>query len=162
MRRLIIYFFLFVGFSPVHGQGTLAFEGKYATFYRGEDLFDKKQFAAARITFEAFLEEQRGETHAFVVKASYHHALSALSLFHGDAEALLTTHLNQFPESPYKNPSFIALGNLAFDRENFQDAIGWYTKANASEVDSAVMLPVYFKLVFVFSVTTIDRSAYVL
>jgi hypothetical protein len=48
---------LFVGFSPVHGQGTVAFEGKYATFYRGEDLFDKKQFAAARITFEAFLEK---------------------------------------------------------------------------------------------------------
>ena len=146
MRRLIIYFFLFVGFSPVHGQGTVAFEGKYAAFYRGEDLFDKKQFAAARITFESFLEQQKGETHAFVVKASYHQALSALSLFHTDAEALLTSHLNQFPESPYKNPSFIALGNLAFDRENFQDAIGWYTKVNVSEVDSAVMLPVYFKL----------------
>ncbi|MFM7566515.1 MAG: tetratricopeptide repeat protein [Flavobacteriales bacterium] len=146
MRILIFWFCLAGLFSNFFSQGTAHVEGKNASFYRGEELFDKKQYAAARITFDQYLKEQHGETHAFRVKASYLHALSALNLFHGDAEELMTNHLVEFPETPYKTAVYIALGNLQFDQENYLNAVSWYSKASLSDVDSVESMPVYFKM----------------
>lgn len=146
MRILILSIWL-VGFIPtIYGQGTTHFDGKYALFYRGEELFEKKQYAAARITFEQFQKEQKGETHSLMTKASFLHAMCGLNLFNSDAEELLTQHLIQHPESPFKNSVFIELGNLEFDREKFASAIEWYNKSSLNEVDSSAAMSIYFKL----------------
>ena len=90
MRNFLWAFvLLFSTFS--WGQSTDKYNSVYAGFYRGEELFLKEQYSAARKEFHDFTQEFKEYNDPLYVKARYYEGLSALELYQNDAVDLLET-----------------------------------------------------------------------
>ena len=71
-------------------QTTEKYNSEYVNFYRAEELFQKEQYAAARIEFRSFIQTFQGNNNdPQLIKAYYYEGISALELFNNDAISLL-------------------------------------------------------------------------
>lgn len=130
----------------VYGQNTEKYEHIDALFYKAEDLFLKQQFAAAREGFNRFLRAPEDKSPSFVVKARYYEAVCALELYHEDAMRLLMLFLEDYPESKYKLDIYFRIAKQHFNRNQFKDAIEWFEKIPAHQVNKDEKPEYSFKL----------------
>src|SRR5690606_38017765 len=89
---LLTSFLIFFIAIPTFSQSTLAFVEKEELFNKALELFHKGEYAASRESFEDFLNYENSSLQA--EDAAYYRALSALYLFHNDAEDLMLTFIN--------------------------------------------------------------------
>ena len=142
-------YFLFIVLAmctTVYGQTSEKYNSQYAEFYRGEELFQKEQFGAARKTFRVFLDEFDLKNDPFYVKASYYEAISALELYNNDAITLLEAFNKEYPESIYKMDIYFRLGKFHFYKKKYEDALVWFNKLSASDIEDEEHEEFYFKL----------------
>jgi len=95
-------------------QTSDKYESKYVRFYRAEDLYEKVKYSAAHEEFNAFMEELQDANDPLYVKSKYYMALSALHLYHADAERLLLGFLKEYPESIHRQTVYLELGNYYY------------------------------------------------
>lgn len=145
MGRFVLFLVLTLC-TTVYGQTSEKYNSEYANFYRGEELFQKEQFGAARKTFRLFLNEFEQKNDPFYVKASYYEAISALELYNNDAITLLEAFNKNYPESIYKMDIYFRLGKFHFYKKKYEDAIAWFNKLSASDIDEEDHEEFYFKL----------------
>ena len=88
MYKFLVVIFLCVS-AQIFGQSSDKYNSEYATFYRAEELFAKKQYGAARFEFRTFINQFNKKEDPLYQKALYYEGLSALELFNNDAVALL-------------------------------------------------------------------------
>jgi len=134
MKRLIAVLILFLSVT-VSAQTSEKYNSEYAPFFRAEELFQKQQYAAARIEFRNFMVGFNHPEDPMFVKARYYEGLSALELFNNDAVELLTDFDKDYPESIYKNQIAFRLGRYFYHKKNFKDALDWFNKTGPSDLD---------------------------
>ena len=128
-------------------QTTEKYNSEYANFYRAEELFQKEQFAAARIEFIEFIKHFRGNLNdPQLIKAYYYEGISALELFNNDAIPLLEDFNLRYPESIYKHVIFFKIGNFYYQKKDFKEALVWWTKMKSVDVDKENRSEYWFKL----------------
>ncbi len=142
-------YFLFVILAlctTVYGQTSDKYSGEYAEYYRGEELFEKEQYGAARRTFRTFLDGFDAKNDPFYVKASYYEAISALELYNNDAITLLETFNKNYPESIYKKDIYFRLGKFHFYKKKYEDALVWFNKLSSNDIEEEDREEFFFKL----------------
>lgn len=132
--------------TTVYGQTSEKYNSQYAEFYRGEELFQKEQFGAARKTFRVFLDDFDQKNDPFYIKASYYEAVSALELYNNDAITLLEAFNKNYPESIYKMDIYFRLGKFHFYKQKYEDAIVWFNKLSGTDIEEEDREEFYFKL----------------
>lgn len=145
-RILIILFAVFV--SVAYSQSSEKYNSEYENFYRAEELFVKEQYAAARIEFRAFIDgfdKSRPNDPSFV-KAQYYEAVSALELYNNDAVTLLEAFNRTYPESIYKMDIYFRLGKFYYQKKDFEEALAWFNRLSADDIDEEDREEFYFKL----------------
>ena len=80
MKRWLAVLMIFSIYHAV-AQVSEKYSSEYVNFYRAEELFQKQQFAAARIEFRNFLNEWQKPNDPHYSKALYYEGISALELF---------------------------------------------------------------------------------
>ena len=88
MKNTIKFLFIFQLFW-VQSQVTQKFNSTYTLFYNAEELFQKEQYAAARIEFRSFINQNNQLNDPYYIKALYYEGISALELYNNDAIKLL-------------------------------------------------------------------------
>ena len=145
MLKASVIFFLFlsvVGFS----QSTEKYKSEYARFYTGEELYEKSKYGAAQEEFNLFMEELGEVNDPLYVKASYYSAVSALKLYHADAEKLLLNFLKEYPESIYKQSVYLELGRYYYQRKKYEETIEWLSQIEVYDLSEEEKQEYYFKL----------------
>ena len=145
MGRFVLFLVLALS-TTVYGQTSEKYNSDYAEFYRGEELFQKEQFGAARKTFRVFLDDFNQKNDPFYVKASFYEAVSALELYNNDAITLLEAFNKNYPESIYKMEIYFRLGKFHFYKKKYEDALVWFNKLSASDIEEEDLEEFYFKL----------------
>ncbi|MFA7274992.1 MAG: tetratricopeptide repeat protein [Crocinitomicaceae bacterium] len=145
MRKIIFVFLLFVGHS-LWAQSSDKYNSVYAPFYRGEELFLKEQYGAARKEFHDFTENFKQSNDPLYVKARYYEGLSALELYQNDGVQLLEEFNKNYPESIYKNLIFFRLGKYFYQKKKYEEVIYWFNQLPVSEVPIEDRDEFYFKL----------------
>ncbi len=149
MRNFLWAFvLLFSTFS--WGQSTDKYNSVYAGFYRGEELFLKEQYSAARKEFHDFTQEFKEYNDPLYVKARYYEGLSALELYQNDAVDLLETFNQNYPESIYKNTIIFRLGKYYYQKKKYEEVIEWLTHLKVSDVEPEDVDEYYFKLGYAY------------
>ncbi|MBW7868039.1 MAG: tetratricopeptide repeat protein [Brumimicrobium sp.] len=128
------------------GQASDRYKGEYANFYRGEELYEKAQYGAAREVFSEFTKSFQDVQDPMYVKARYYEGMAALELFNGDAIKLLMEFNNEYPESIYKNTIFFKIGENYYQSKKYKDAKEWLDKTDPKELDTAQLATYHFKL----------------
>ena len=145
MNRLLVILFLCISSISI-SQSSEKYNSDYANFYRAEELYQKKQFGAARKEFRNFLNSFPQPTDPMYIKALYYEGVSALELFNNDAVALLESFNRNYPESIYKKDVYFRLGKYYYQKKDYEEVLVWFNKLSASDVASENQDEFYFKL----------------
>lgn len=127
-------------------QTSDKYESKYVRFYRAEDLYEKAKYSAAHEEFNAFMEELQDANDPLYVKSKYYMALSALHLYHADAERLLLGFLKEYPESIHRQTVYLELGNYYYRKKKYKSTIEWLRQIDVYDLSEDQKQEYYFKL----------------
>lgn len=145
-RLFILLVFCSAFFSEIaHTQRSEKYDGKYATFYKAEELFEKEQYSASRKTFELFLTQIKDANDPMHQKARYYEGLSALYLYANDGIELLTRFNLDYPENIHKNEIYFKIGQNYYQSKKYVEATDWFERTNLSQIDTAYHSEFYFK-----------------
>jgi Uncharacterized protein conserved in bacteria len=140
-------------------QQTASYSHSDKLFDRGMNLFTKEKFAAAQKQFDLSSKAYSGENTQKLALAEFYKALCSVRLFNNDAEYLITTFINTFPENQRVNQAFFELAKLRYRQERFVDAIAWFDKVDNNGLDEDDRAEFFFKLGYsCFSVGNLDRA----
>ncbi len=134
MNRILFILFLMCS-SLAYSQSTEKYDGEYENFYRAEELYQKEQYGAARREFRIFLDGFNEPTDPMYIKALYYEAMSALELYNNDAVTMLLEFNRNYPESIYKKTIYFRLGKHYYYKKDFEDALVWFNKISAHDVE---------------------------
>lgn len=145
MKCAFAIILVFLSLTSV-GQTSEKYNSPYAEFYKGEELFQKQQYAAARIEFRKFIDAYAQEEDPLFVKALFYEGIAALELFNNDAVLLLTNFDRNYPESIYKNQIAFRLGRYFYQKKDFSEALAWFNKLRTQDVEPEDKDEYLFKL----------------
>lgn len=145
MNRLLVVLFLCIS-SLAFSQSSEKYNSDYANFYRAEELFQKKQYSAARKEFRNFLDTYKQPTDPMYIKALYYEGISALELFNNDAVTLLENFNRNYPESIYRKDIYFRLGKFYYQKKDYEEALVWFDKLSATDLEEEFRDEFYFKL----------------
>lgn len=127
-------------------QVTAKYASSYETFYRAEELFAAKDYAAARLEFRKFLNENKQQNDPYYVKALYYEGISALELFNNDAIQLLEDFNKNYPESIYKHDIYFRIGKYYYQKKDYKTTLYWFNQLAQYHVSKENKDEFYFKL----------------
>ena len=145
MMRIGILFLLFLNLAAF-AQQSERYTGDYARYHAAEDLFEKQKYSAAQQEFKLFMDEIADANDPFFIKAKYYHALSALYLYHADAEKLLLGFLAEYPESIHRMEIYFELGKFYYRKKDYKMTIVWLTQMDTYNLKDEQRGEYYFKL----------------
>jgi tetratricopeptide (TPR) repeat protein len=143
---IIVFFLSLTSFS----QTSEKYNSPYAVYYSAEELFQKQQYAAARIEFRVFADSLKNPENPLYIKALYYEGLAALELFNNDAIALLTTFLRTYPESIYIHSITFKLGKYYYQKKDFKNTLVWFSKLNVQDLEAEDRDEFLFKLGYAY------------
>lgn len=147
LRNFVLFCVFVAGMhAVVFGQTSQKYSGEYADFYRGEELFDKEQYSAARKVFREFIDVNSNPEDPLYVKALYYEGRSALELFNNDAVQLLSEFNNNYPENIYKTEIYFRIGQYYYQNKKYLDASQWLEKTDVRSLDTTFTAEYNFKL----------------
>lgn len=147
MRFVITISVLFlVSLSPIFSQTSEKYSGKYAEYFRAEELYEKSQFSAARQVFRKFINTTKDPNDPLYIKARYYEGLSALELYNNDAINLLMSFNQDYPENIYKYEIYFKIGSNYYQSKKYKDAIEWFEQTSPQNLDTSEVAEYYFKL----------------
>ena len=112
----------------------------------GINLFQKGNFVAAQKEFTtASQKANRNEIHV-KGEAEFYIALCAIELFNEDAEYLMRTFINNYPDNQKVNVGHFELAKLRYREKKYADAIYWFDKTKRNGLDSDQKAEYFFKL----------------
>jgi TolA-binding protein len=116
----------------------------YKTYHTGLDLLDKGKYVAAAEQFRQVEDmrlktniEPKFESELSLLKENsyYYEALCALESGSDDAESLFQKFIKEHPENPLTKLAYFQIGKSYFKQGKYEDAIRWFNKVEASELN---------------------------
>lgn len=146
-----IFFVLLLLFSAIFqstlfSQTSSKHSGNYENYYRAEELFEKMQYAAARIEFRNFIQENKNLNDPYYIKALYYEGISALELFNNDAIDLLENFNRNYPESIYKHLIYFRIGKYYYQKKDYKTALIWLNQLSKFNIQKADQEEFFFKI----------------
>jgi len=138
---LVISVFLFAS-SPA--QTTIDRESDLVVFNQALNLFENKNYGAARDRFEKFI--QLNPTEEMMADARYYQAYCAMELFNEDAEYLLENFVAEYPTNAKSGMAFFELGNFYYRNKQYKKAITAFEKVKAQHISIGQRNELKFKM----------------
>ena len=159
MRQFILFTLSVMVTTFSFSQTTEKYDSEYENYFRAEELFEKEQYAAARIEFRNFIETITNKEDPFHIKARYYEAVSALEIKNADAITMLEQFLKEYPESILRNTIYFKLGQYYFENEDYPSAISWFTQLSPYDIDKENHDEYMFKLGYSYFKTNAFKEA---
>ncbi len=145
MRLTLSFFFSLCSFVIV-AQKTAIYTDEARNYKVGQELFDKKKYAAAQDKFEQAIQRINDNQNEIQIDAEYYRALCALELFNKDAEFLFQQFVLMHPDNPRAKTVYYQLGRHSYQRKKFKDAIKWLEKVDEYDLPKEHRVEYNFKL----------------
>lgn len=144
MNRFLVILILATSFLS-QAQTSEKYNSDYVGFFRGQELFEKEQYGAARKEFRDFIDAFQQKNDPLYVKALYYEGVSAIELYNNDGVRLLEDFNRNYPESIYKTKIYFRLGRFYFQQKKYDDAVVWFDKLHTLDIDEDDRNEYFFK-----------------
>lgn len=135
IKRFVLVTLLFALACTTYGQRSLIYSVPDQDYARAMELYQKQKYSTAQHFFNKVIENPTSKNTVYRSNAEYYAALCALELFNPDAENLLVTFINTNPASNKVNEASYNMGRHYYNNKKFADAIVWFEKTDASDLD---------------------------
>jgi TolA-binding protein len=115
-------------------------------FRKGIELFEKGNYVSAQQHFQNAVKHSNPNELHVRGEAEFYNALCAIELFNQDAEYLIRSFINNYPDNQKVNVAFFELAKLRYRERKFKDAIYWFGQTNKNGLDSDQRAELLFKL----------------
>ena len=122
--KQVFLFFIVISLSSIRlsAQISLTDTDNSNLYFDGLELISKANYTAARSVFEQYLNLDDTDK-LYVAEASYYRALSAVNLYHNDAEGLIQSFIDDYPNHPKSKLAYYDLGNFYYQQKNYKKAL---------------------------------------
>ncbi len=150
MRILFSFllFFTLVISLPVSAQSTLFFSSPDFYYKTGISLINENKFGAAKEAFITY--QEKGTDKEYLDNAAYYIAYCSIQLEHNDAELLVEQFIIEHPAHPKSQTAYFELGNLKYDRKQYDDAIRYYQKVYLPDLPKDQEAEARFKMGYAY------------
>ncbi len=131
--------------TSVFSQRNKIYDDNQQHFFKALNFFDEEKFGIARYFFEQY-QSSSNTKELLVSDAAYYTAISALELFHNDAEVLMLEYLNQYRENARTLYAQYKMGLFKYRDKKFKKAIPWFEMVNPYYLSKEEQHEYYFKL----------------
>ena len=148
-KRFIFLFFFLVAAFVSKAQNTFAYTDVSLHFRNAVELYEKKNYAAAREEFQVYLDKEAlpdNKDQYNRVSAHYYVAVCALLLNYPEAELLADRFVVNYAEYPQAGQLFKQLGLYYFDNEDFNKSATYLEKVGSRHLTEEESLEVRLKL----------------
>ncbi len=114
----------------VQAQQTKIYDEPGASYRRGLDLVEKKQFGAAQEVFRQLLKDLPAGESVMRLEAEYYDALADYKLDHPQAREKFEEFILHYPDHTKTNEAWLYLGMIAYDGRHYRDAIEAFEKVD--------------------------------
>jgi TolA-binding protein len=115
-------------------------------FRKGIELFEKANYVSAQQHFLKVKSNANPQELHLAGEAEFYIALCAIELHNNDAEFLIRSFINNYPDNQKVNQAFFELGKLRYRERKYRDAIYWLTQTNRNALDKDQKAELLFKL----------------
>lgn len=145
-RYIFTLILTFIICSQTYSQASFAGIEMTSDFERGMELFNKEKYPAAIHLFDSYIYNPVNTEKLVLTEAEYYRALSAIRLFHPDAEYRMATFISKHPESPRLNEARLILGDYFYQNKNYRKSITYYEQVNRQELNTEDLPEYFFRL----------------
>jgi tetratricopeptide (TPR) repeat protein len=145
---LIFLFIISSTCSNILAQRSGKYNSNYESFYKAEELFEKTQYAAARIEFRKFIDHTKDANDPYYIKALYYEGIAALELFNNDAINLLENFNKNYPESIYKHSIYFRIGKYYYQKKDYKTSLIWFNQLSKFDVQKSDYDEFFFKVAY--------------
>ncbi|PKP36779.1 MAG: hypothetical protein CVT98_07090, partial [Bacteroidetes bacterium HGW-Bacteroidetes-15] len=92
-------------------------------FNKGIELFEKGNYVSAQKHFQLASKHSNPSELHLRGEAEFYNALCAIELFNQDAEFLIRSFINNYPDNQKVNRAFFELAKLRYRERKYKDAI---------------------------------------
>ncbi len=126
---------LFCTFSLLlNAQKSHVYNFEDKNFKKGLELFNKEKFGAAQESFRLVIEQYKNENSLVKPEAEYYYAVCAVELFNPDAEFLVKSFIEKYPESTRLQYAYLYLGKYKYREEKFPEALSNFEKIDVQNL----------------------------
>jgi len=125
MQLTIVFF----SFSNTVAQQTAKYHEPEAMQHKALELFEMKNYGAAKIIFESLGNQVKRES-LLMEKALFHAAVCAYFLNEDEALQRFYEFTEVYPASRWIDQSWFYIGNILFDNKKYKNALPAYNKVN--------------------------------
>ena len=135
MKRILSFFIAALAVATMSmAQGRMSSPSTTRLLNEANDLFRKEKYAVSQQLFDRYqscsdaLADKKSE-------ACYYAAVCSERLRNDDAEFRLSEFMRLYPQSGHINMAHMSLGNVYYDREQYNDALREYLKIAVTDVE---------------------------
>lgn len=155
-RNFLLALFCFL-IAFTQAQKTAIQLDKDALYKLGLELFDKKQYTSAQVTFDEYV--QKTPLSPLRTDAIYYAAACGIELFHKDGEWRMKQFLEKYPESLKKNSANFYLGKSNFRKKKYPETLEYFEKVDEFKLGKEDIAELHFKRGYsYFSTTNFEKA----
>lgn len=113
---------------------------------QGIELYQTGNFASAQKHFKLASNNASIKELHIKGEAEFYYALCAIELFNEDAEYLMRTFINTYPDNQKVNEGYFELAKLRYRERKYSDAVYWFNQTNRNGLSSNQKSEMLFKL----------------
>lgn len=155
---LFLFLFVLAAFN-LKAQQTLADANPHSEYNKAIDLFQKEKYGAAQQSFKNVISLIQQPKSEMQISATYYFAVCAAELYHNDAEFLLTTFIQQYPENIKTHFAYFQLAKYLFYKKEHEKSLQWFDKVDVRDLTEGERFEYYFKRGYNFLKTGDESNA---
>lgn len=113
---------------------------------KGIELFEKGNFVSAQQEFQLASRLSNPNELHLRGEAEFYNALCAIELFNEDAEYLIRSFINNYPDNQKVNSAYFELGKLRYRERKYTDALYWFSQTIRNGLDPEQRAELLFKV----------------
>ncbi len=126
--RFVLIFIIIAFAESIQAQESTIYTNFDASFRRGLELYRKGQFGDAQKQFEKVASSMEPGASQIKSDAEFYRAMCSIELTNKDAEFLIGTFINSYPESQKVDFAYLEMGRLRYNEKDYKNAITWFKK----------------------------------
>lgn len=126
--RLLFIIIILASTEFICAQETTIYTNYDLSYRRGIELYGKGLYSDAQKLFESVASSMENGASQLKSDAEFYSAMCAIELTNNDAEYLIGTFINSYPESQKVNFAYLEMGRLRYNQKDYKNAISWFQK----------------------------------
>ncbi|MCB2208543.1 MAG: tetratricopeptide repeat protein [Bacteroidetes bacterium] len=142
---IVILLFSLLGQGFMFSQETMYYDPPQSTYRQALNLFEQKNYGAAKQMFAQFMSEASDPKNSFYENAAYYEAVSSIALSNKDALKKVEHFVTDYPESTWLPKIYFELGTLYYKNRDYVETLDAFEKTSPNKLSKSQRAEYYYK-----------------